>query len=201
MGMKYLWIDLETTGLDPKHGAILEFAAIATGSDLVAVDIMGGVLCFDIGDFDRMGSGEGEYGRFYQGDSFAIDGFVYDMHRKNGLWDDARRGLLNVEAMDEVLSTMIDVHTWSERKPILAGSSVHFDRAWLREYCPRMESKLHYRHFDVTTLKMAVRDAIAKSTFGVEGEAESRHRAASDLEHSLQVARDFQRFAQCVRTQ
>ena len=174
--MKYLWIDLETTGLDPKRGAILEFAAIATGSDLVAMDIMGGVLKFELGL-----------------DDFAIDKFVLDMHTRNGLWVDCRHGLLNTEAMDEVLSALIDVHEWEERKPILAGSSVHFDRGWLAEHCPRMERKLHHRHFDVSVLKMAMRDAIAKSTFGVE--SESRHRAASDLEHSLQVARDFQQFA------
>jgi oligoribonuclease len=45
-----------------------------------------------------------------------------------------------------------------KKKPILAGNSIHSDWYLLLKYLPRMYKRLHYRHLDVTTLKLQWQD-------------------------------------------
>lgn len=189
---KYLWLDLETTGLDPREHDILEFAVIVTGADLRTQEEAGGVLAFDLQEAS-LGIGK-----------ISIDQFVRDMHTNNGLWSACKDAIVTPAAMQEFLIGLIEgCAPWVDGKPILAGSTPHFDRAFLREHCPDVDRALHYRHFDVSTLKMAMRDIDGFDTlstataFGTE--TESRHRAASDVEHSLQVARDFQNIVRNAR--
>lgn len=173
---KYLWLDLETTGLDPTKHRILEFAVIVTGADLRTIEQAGGVLRFDLDAWDRVAPAE-HFG--------VIDDFVRDMHKKNGLWDACQDGLITPEAMQEFLLGLVDDNApWADGKPILAGSTPHFDRSFLREHCPELDAKLHYRHFDVSTLKMALRDRGERFA-----EPVSNHRASTDVEHSLNFAR------------
>ncbi|HPJ96752.1 MAG TPA: exonuclease domain-containing protein, partial [Syntrophales bacterium] len=40
------------------------------------------------------------------------------------------------------------------RRPILAGNSIHADRRLAQKFLPRFTNRLHYRHLDVTTLKI-----------------------------------------------
>lgn len=187
MQPKYFWIDLETTGLEPDRHHILEFAVVITGADLQVKERAGGVLRFNIAEHAVVTG------------ALDIDPFVYDMHAKNGLWNACQDGLITVPGMEAFLIELVDgCAPWAEKKPILAGSTPHFDRSFIKHHCPELDRKLHYRHFDVSTLKMAVRDALDEPRSGME--PESRHRADSDLEHSLQVAREFQKSAYRIRS-
>jgi oligoribonuclease len=46
----------------------------------------------------------------------------------------------------------------AKRKPILAGNSIHCDWFLARKFLPRFLSLLHYRHLDVTALKLQWQD-------------------------------------------
>ena len=41
-----------------------------------------------------------------------------------------------------------------KKRPVLAGNSIHEDRALIRRFLPRFLSRLNYRHLDVTALKL-----------------------------------------------
>jgi len=40
------------------------------------------------------------------------------------------------------------------QRPVLAGNSIHEDWWLVRRFLPRLMSRLHYRHLDVTTIKL-----------------------------------------------
>jgi len=45
-----------------------------------------------------------------------------------------------------------------KKKPILAGNSIHSDWYLLTKYLPATRQRIHYRHLDVTTLKLQWQD-------------------------------------------
>ena len=45
-----------------------------------------------------------------------------------------------------------------KRRPVLAGNSIHADWSLARRFLPRFLSLLHYRHLDVTALKLQWQD-------------------------------------------
>lgn len=86
-----------------------------------------------------------------------------------------------------------------KRRPILAGNSVHADWHLARRCLPQFCRRLHYRHLDVTALKLQWQDwkqgaAFAKDdveqvrTFfpgGFSGDTERRHDALYDVMASI----------------
>ena len=74
----------------------------------------------------------------------------------------------------------------------LAGNSIHFDRKFIDEYMPTLSSRLHYRMFDVRVLMMA--EYMWTTGVVTHLDAASEHRAVSDIEHSLYLARAYRQF-------
>jgi oligoribonuclease len=169
---KYLWMDLETTGLEPIDDRILEVAVIVTDSHLVELTSFQAPLAYR--------------------NRIAND-FVREMHTKNGLIGACATSPVTETEAQAIIVDLIGDFDWPVGKPILAGSSVHFDRWFLAEWWPKMEKLLHHRHLDATTLKLAMDDAgIARS------ESESKHRAMADVRQSLDFARAFGSWASAV---
>lgn len=167
MKAKYLFLNLETTGLDPYQGRILECVAVATDADLVEVGPPFAMIL-----------------KCYRSDRDNANEFVQEMHTRNGLWNlcvwaDAENFTLSKD-----LAEYIETFEWAEKKPILAGNSVHFDRAWLAHHCRNAVAKLHHRHLDVSSLKLAANDPFPSSDDGI-------HRAADDVAGSIAKAREL----------
>lgn len=166
---KYLFLDLETTGLDPQYCSILECAAVVVDSDLLVLEEIEMVLRFDRAEA-----------------VLVIDPIVVDMHTTNGLWSDCEQITDDVETLVCVLDGVIDRYEWDEGKPILAGSSIHFDRSFLQAHAPAIVARLHYRMLDVSSLKMIRKDAGAPDMPKAEA-----HRALPDALESLEQARQI----------
>lgn len=167
MKAKYLFLDLETTGLDPYQGKILECVAVATTADLVEVGAPFAMIL-----------------KCYRSDYDNADNFVQDMHTFNGLWNlcfwaDAENFTLSKD-----LVNYIGTFEWDDKRPILAGNSVHFDRAWLAQKCRDAAACLHHRHLDVSSLKLAADDPFPSSGNGI-------HRSADDVAESILKAREL----------
>lgn len=165
---KYLFLDLETTGLNPHVCSILECAALAVDSDLYMLDETEMVLHFDRTETVS-----------------EIDPFVVDMHTRNGLWSDCEHITNDIETLVCALDGVIDLYDWTEGKPILAGSTIHFDRSFLQAHAPSIVARLHYRMLDVSSLKMIRRDAGLPDL----PQGEAAHRAMADALASLEQAR------------
>lgn len=174
---EFIWFDLETTGLDPLTGVLLEFAAVlcedARGDDFAPVAEYSAVIHHDSATLAAM----------------PIDAYVQQMHARNGLWDAVRDSTITLEETDEFLAHVARELCPRKRAIVLAGSSVHFDLAWSRVHLPRFAEHLSHRVFDVTTLRRAV------DSWGPEIEWPHRdaHRALDDIRASIAEARACRR--------
>ena len=172
---QFLWLDLETTGLDPASGVPLEFAAVlcedARGDDFRVVQSFTSAIHHEVDALDAL----------------RIDRTVLDMHAANGLWKDVQLASVSVADVDAFLAALAaDLTGGRERAVRLAGSSVHFDLAWCRVHFPTFARYLSHRVLDVTTLRAAV-DVWAPAP--VAWPKRDAHRALADIMASIAEAR------------
>jgi oligoribonuclease len=164
----YLWIDLETTGLDPDNDRIIEVGWFLSDS-VEAITAPQSVLITP----DKIAW-----------ELMQQDLFVQTMHTENDLLKDmeAFGTIMPEDAEDQILE---DLARYSDEVMILAGASVHFDRGFIRNWMPRLDRRLIHRHLDVSTLRMFFDDAGFHS-YG-EKERPTVHRALQDVQdaHSL----------------
>ena len=160
-----VWIDVETTGLSPVTDRLLQVASIIT-------DPQGRVISdefMEVIRHDRTTS--------YN----LADGYVQQMHTKNGLWDRLETGTPLPQAEKDLLE-FITLHAPEARRSLLGGNSVGFDRSMLQEHMPLVEEHLHYRNLDVSSLDYAFR------AFGVTSEKMPKgetHDALEDIRESI----------------
>lgn len=76
----------------------------------------------------------------------------------------------------------------------LAGSTVAFDRRWLREHMPALEKLFHYRSIDVSALvELARRWAPEVDKARPKGEGGAKHRALADVRESISYLRYYRK--------
>ncbi len=129
------WVDLETTGLDVDRDVILEVGLAITLDDLTLLQKHSFVV-----NQPRVTMG------------MPIDEFVRTMHTKNGLLVEHETGIY----LDRVEARLIEIMQTFDTPPPLCGSSVHFDRAFMKRYMPAWEACFHYRNIDTSTNKELV---------------------------------------------
>ena len=190
----FLWLDLETTGLDPHKCHILEWAAVLAEDDregdMSPVEQFSGVIGFDA---DRVILNDNADVVDVPG----VDPFVVKMHIENGLWEECVFSEDNtLEEADEFLAGLCE-RLGGKTNPgsiVLAGSTVHFDLGFVRVHMPRFAAYLSHRCFDVSTLKMAERDWAGEKFKKAEA-----HRALPDvlesLEHAAEIRAKIDRWA------
>jgi oligoribonuclease len=167
---RIVWIDLETTGLDPDADSILEVGCIITDGQLDEIARWSSVLELDGRGFERIKANR----------------LVREMHTGSGL--------LNAAIADEAtclgwtaLALRAFIQTYTTDAP-LAGSTIGFDRSFLRVHMPEALAICHYRSIDVSSLKL-----LAK-LWGFAPAEKSRpamHRALPDLEDSIAELRHY----------
>jgi len=136
--MKLLWLDLETTGLDPRECKILEVAVMrADISEPFAAE----PLCHAVIPHDGTN----------------LSPFILDMHTKNGLLAECIAFAQNPMRIEEAEAVLLDLVPEAESRlemPVLAGSSIHFDHEFLKVHMPSFEKRLSHRHYDVSAVKL-----------------------------------------------
>jgi oligoribonuclease len=147
----YCWFDTEYTTLDLERAKLLEIALIVTDDELRPVRPDGAGIPRDL----------------LRKDGFCV--FVIpppreeisDHVQKNygPLLERCRGEGRTAEAVEGFLASYMDSfpECRAERvqdRPVLAGNSIYADYFLARKYLPRFLSRLSYRLFDVTTLKL-----------------------------------------------
>jgi len=169
---RLVWIDCEMTGLDYVADALIEVAALVT-------------------DFDLNVLGEG-IDLIVKPPAEALDqmtDFVRSMHEKSGLLAELEGGITLAEAEQQVLA-YIKEHCGAQSRPPLAGNSVATDRTFLARDMPTLESFLHYRIVDVSSIKELSRRWFPRAYFQSPAKR-GNHRALADIQESIEELRYY----------
>ncbi|MBB1024371.1 MULTISPECIES: oligoribonuclease [unclassified Dietzia] len=164
---RIVWIDCEMTGLDTANDALVEIAALVTDSEL---NVLGDGVDIVIHASDAKLA--------------AMLPVVRDMHSSSGLTEEIRASAVTVaEAEKQVLDY---IRAWvpvSGTAP-LAGNSIGTDRGFLARDMPELNSYLHYRMIDVSSIKELCRRWYPRIYFG-QPEKGMSHRALADIKESI----------------
>src|SRR3990172_4417525 len=133
------WIDLEMSGLDPRSCTILEIAVIVTDADLAIIE-------------------EGPDIIVHQDDAVldTMNEWCTTHHGQSGLTAAVRASKISLREAEQRCLEFLARHTKRGMSP-LCGNSVWQDRRFLAEHMSELESFLHYRLIDVSTVKELVK--------------------------------------------
>ena len=161
-----VWIDCEMTGLDISIDELVEVAVVITDYDLVAVDPgFSIVIKPDQSAFDNMGD------------------FVLNMHKESGLLEEIPNGVALADAEYAVNEYILKFVPTPQTAP-LAGNTIGTDRTFLAKYMPRVDSHLHYRSIDVSSIKELSRRWFPRVYFNAPAK-DGGHRALADIRESI----------------
>ena len=162
---KLVWMDLEMTGLDPEHDVILEMASIVTDADLNV-----------IAEGPEIAIAHTEV------ELAVMDDWNVKHHTASGLLARVRSVGISTAEAEAVTLAFLERHVEKGQSP-LCGNTIWQDRRFLVRYMPTLESYLHYRMIDVSTIKELARrwspDLLAGFT------KENRHLALADIRESI----------------
>jgi oligoribonuclease len=173
---RLVWIDCEMTGLDLTSDALVEIACIITDGELKPFDDGIDVLIKPPAE--------------------ALDGMkdvVREMHTASGLLAELPAGVTLAEAQDLVLA-YIRQHVSESRKVPLCGNSIATDRSFLARDMPELDTFLHYRMVDVSSIKELARRWYPRVYFA-SPEKHGGHRALADIRESI---RELQYYREAV---
>lgn len=134
---RYVWLDIETFGLNQYSDPILEIGFKITDVRLEMIDDFQIVLW----ETDR-----------YDKALMKCDPYVREMHTKSGLLEECQDGGYTMHEGFGEAADFLKGHGVSVSDAI-CGSSVGFDRSFLEEWSPEIAQLFSYRNVDVSTLK------------------------------------------------
>nr|WP_298326327.1 oligoribonuclease [Haloactinopolyspora sp.] len=169
---RMVWIDCEMTGLDLEHDALIEVAVLVTDGEL---NVLGDGVDVVIRPPDLALKN--------------MSDVVREMHTASRLLDVLEDGITLEEASARIME-YIKAHVPEASKAQLAGNTVHMDRLFLARDLPEVESYLHYRNIDVSSIKELVRRWYPRVYFA-SPEKTGNHRALGDIKDSINELRYY----------
>ena len=173
MQERYVWIDIETSGLNARTDKILEVAIVVTNNELVEQARKQMVIKHPKTLLSKM-------------DPWSAVG-----HTKNGLLKEVANAKYPTNIADALMTEWLTGTLGSVSKPYMCGMTVHFDREFLKRHMPRLESVFHYRNYDIATLREFF-EANAPEGFTFKGKG-STHRALDDIDYCINALRHYRR--------
>ncbi|MFJ9613170.1 oligoribonuclease [Streptomyces noursei] len=172
MNDRMVWIDCEMTGLSLASDALIEVAALVTDSEL-----------------NVLGDGVDVVIRPPAEALTTMPEVVRQMHTASGLLAELDSGT-TLEAAEAQVLDYIKQHVPEPRKAPLCGNSVGTDRGFLLRDMPTLESYLHYRIVDVSSVKELARRWFPRAYFN-SPDKNGNHRALSDIRESIAELRYY----------
>ena len=168
-----VWLDLEMTGLDVERHTIVEIACIVTDSQLTLLDE--GIDIVIHADADALSR---------------MDDFVRKMHTKSGLLPLISASEVSVETAQARTLEYLKTHVPVAGTAPLCGNSIGTDRRFLDRSMHELDTYLHYRSVDVSSLKELCRRWYPETYSKRPGKSE-QHRALDDIKESIEELRFY----------
>lgn len=182
--MHFCWIDLETTGLNPRLDHILEVALVVTGADLEEQTAFTLVVNPALDGHKAWAD--------------RLDDPVKQMHEASGLLRDISTGVSLRSAEDALLQTL---DRFKGDRYILGGLNIErLERPFIDAQLRRLARRLSYRSLDVLAVRRFLRDVCGRTdlmpTFA-DADAK-RHRALDDILDTLAEARIYRTYLDLI---
>lgn len=164
------------TGLDVDNDTILEIACFCTDHDLNLLDAKGfeAVVHHNQEALDSMND------------------WCKEHHGKSGLSSAVLKSQTSPEQAADSLLNYIRQHIPEARKALLAGNTVHMDKAFLRKApYDRVIDHLGYRILDVSALKEAARRWAPAEILQKSPQKKGSHQAREDIIESIEEAKFY----------
>jgi oligoribonuclease len=172
---RLVWVDCEMTGLDLVADQLIEVAAIVTGSDLTPLD--DGIDIVIHTDDDALA---------------AMVPVVQEMHANSGLTEEVRASTVTLAQAQERVLAYVRQHIPEAGVAPLCGNSIATDRGFLARDMPELDSHLHYRMIDVSSIKELARRWYPRIYFGQPPKGLA-HRALADILESIKELEYYRR--------
>lgn len=169
-----VWVDLEMTGLDPKKCTILEIGSIVTDNELNIVEEGPAIA---IHHSDKVLEGMEPWSRYH--------------HRKSGLTKECRESKIRLKKAEALTLAFIQKYCKKNTAP-LCGNTIWQDRRFLVKYMPKLESHLHYRIIDVSSVKELVGRWYAVE-HKMPRQKKQTHRVMDDVRESIDELRYYRK--------
>ena len=163
------------TGLDLGKDKLIEVAALVTDPQLNVL-------------------GEGIDLVIHAGDA-ALDAMpqvVREMHAKSGLTEEVRRSAVTMAEAEQAVLAYVKDLVANPRTAPLCGNSIATDRGFLARDMPTLDSYLHYRMIDVSSIKELCRRWYPRVYFGQPAKGLA-HRALADIRESIRELEYYRR--------
>ena len=162
-----IWVDCEMTGLDLNKDVLVEIAVLVTDSEL---NILGEGVDLVIKATAEQLAGMNE--------------FVTNMHTESGLITEIPNGVEISKAEAEIIAYLEKYAPGAGKSP-LAGNSVGTDRSFIARDMLLLNSYLHYRTIDVSSIKELARRWYPRIYFAAPKKT-GNHRALGDIRDSIE---------------
>lgn len=161
-----IWLDLETTGLNPDTDSVLEVAVIVTEDNLTIRHEYEAVIQRTQAELDKMN----EWCR----STHTASGLITDIFSEKSV---------PFETVSDTLLEIAQEYSPRSDRAVLAGSSIHFDKSFTRTNFYRFDQSLSYRLLDVSSFKEGLRRAKGITYSAPLG---PKHRAMADIRGSME---------------
>jgi oligoribonuclease len=169
---RLVWIDCEMTGLDTGADALIEVAALVTDFEL---NVLGDGIDVVIKPPDEPLA--------------QMNDVVRTMHTSSGLLEELAEGI-DLATAEKTVLDYIREHVPEAGKAPLAGNTVGTDRLFLARDMPQLETYLHYRVVDVSSIKELSRRWYPRAYFASPPKG-GNHRALADIQESIEELRYY----------
>jgi len=172
-----VWIDCEMTGLELGSDKLIEIAALVTDGDLnILGDGVDVVIHADDAALSSM-----------------VD-VVAEMHSRSGLTREVQASTVDLATAEAMVLDYIGKYVKQPKTAPLAGNSIATDRGFIARDMPTLDSFLHYRMIDVSSIKELCRRWYPRIYFGQPAKGLA-HRALADIEESIRELQFYRRTA------
>lgn len=163
-------MDLEMTGLDPKVCTILEIGAIVTDGELNVI-------------------AEGPFIAIRHSERIlkSMEPWSRDHHERSGLTESCHRSKISLKKAEQQVLDFIKTHCFP-KTALLCGNTIWQDRRFLMKYMPKIESYLHYRMIDVSSVKELVDRWYGHKMPRTKN---NTHRVEADIRESIEELRYY----------